>query len=76
MTARVGFVSDRPPVVSARELQVLELRADGLTAWEIGERLWISEETVKCYLKRINAKLEARNSTHAVAIGYQTGLLA
>ena len=76
MTARVGRTMERPPVVSSREQQVLELRAEGLTAREISERLWISEETVKCYLKRINTKLEARNSTHAVTIGFRTGLLA
>ena len=66
----------RPWAVTPRQRQVLELRAQGLTAKQIGQVLWVSEETVKSALKEINRTLAARNSTHAVAIGYQTGMLS
>ena len=65
----------RPWAVTERQRQVLALRAQGLTIDEIAEELWVSRWTVMCHLKEINRTLAAKNSTHAVAIGYQTGML-
>lgn len=48
-------------LLTARELQIAELVAQGLTNLEIGQRLWISEHTVKKSLKRIFRKLEVHN---------------
>lgn len=62
-------------VLSLRELEVLTAMADGLTNEEIGVRLTIAAETVKSHAKKIIAKLEARNRTHAVSLGFQQGLL-
>jgi DNA-binding NarL/FixJ family response regulator len=59
--------------VMAREIQVLEGVAAGRHNREIGECLFISEETVKVHLKRIMAKLGARDRTHAVAIANRRG---
>ena len=61
--------------VSAREIQVLECVAAGRHNREIGELLFISKETVKVHLKRIMAKLGARDRTHAVAIANRRGVL-
>ena len=57
--------------LTAREIQVLECVAAGRHNREIGESLYISEETVKVHLKRIMAKLGARDRTHAVTIANQ-----
>jgi DNA-binding NarL/FixJ family response regulator len=61
--------------VSAREIQVLECVAAGRHNREIGERLFISEETVKVHLKRIMSKLGARDRTHAVTIANRRGVV-
>jgi DNA-binding NarL/FixJ family response regulator len=60
--------------LSARELQVLRLVARGDRNKEIGQKLDISEETVKMHLKNAAAKLNARDRTHAVSIGIQRGI--
>ncbi len=60
---------------TARESQVLQLVADGLVNREIGERLFLSEETVKSHVRHLLAKLQARSRAHAVAIGYRRGLI-
>ena len=57
------------------EIQVLECVAAGRHNREIGERLFISEETVKVHLKRIMSKLGARDRTHAVTIANRRGVV-
>jgi len=61
--------------VTDREIQVLECVAAGRHNREIGERLFISEETVKVHLKRIMSKLGARGRTHAVTIANRRGVV-
>lgn len=58
-----------------REVQILHLMAQGLRNREIGKRLFLSEETVKWYLKRLYCKLCVRTRTEAVARGRKLGLL-
>ncbi len=67
----------RPAVVplTAREADVLNAVADGLTNAEIGRRLVIAEATVKTHLLRLFAKLDAKDRTHAVVIALERGLL-
>jgi DNA-binding CsgD family transcriptional regulator len=62
--------------LSERELQVLELTAEGLTNAEIGEVLFLSEETIKSHLGNLLAKLQARSKAHAVALGFRLRLIA
>lgn len=62
--------------LSPRELQVLRLLADGLANREIGQRLAITEGTVKTHTKHILRKLGAEDRTHAVVIGMTRGVLA
>jgi DNA-binding CsgD family transcriptional regulator len=61
--------------LAERELQVLRLAANGHPNTEIGARLYITEDTVKTHLRRINAALRARNRAHAVALALTIGLL-
>ncbi|EWY41472.1 hypothetical protein N825_27185 [Skermanella stibiiresistens SB22] len=58
-----------------REVQILRLVSEGLRNREIGERLRISEDTVKWYLKRLFAKLYVTTRTSAVARGRELGFL-
>ncbi|MGL4178251.1 MAG: response regulator transcription factor [Dermatophilaceae bacterium] len=76
--ARVGsaqprVVTSNMPVadrsgLSARELDVLRLVADGLTNAEIADRLSISLETVKSHVRRALEKTGARNRTHLAVL--------
>ena len=61
---------------TAREIEVLQLVADGLVNREIGERLFLSEETVKSHVRHLLAKLQSRSRAHAVAVGFRRGLIA
>lgn len=61
--------------LSARELEVLELIAQGLTNREAAARLFISEATVKTHLLHIYAKLDVNDRAAAVATAYERGLL-
>lgn len=61
-----------PPVdpwgLSARQIEVLELVADGLTNQEIAERLFLTPKTVKNHINQIFSKLGARNRGQAIAL--------
>ena len=63
------------PALSERELQVLQLVADGLSNPEIALRLHIGEATVKTHLGKVFAKLEVNSRVRAVTRGLDLGLL-
>ncbi|MBL0937800.1 MAG: response regulator transcription factor [Gemmatimonadaceae bacterium] len=73
------FVRDQQQVdalgVTPRELEILGLLADGLSNREIGERLFVSENTVKTHTSRLFEKLDVRRRTQAVQRGQQLGLI-
>jgi DNA-binding NarL/FixJ family response regulator len=58
-----------------REVEVLQLISDGLVNREIGQRLFLSEETVKSHVRHLLAKLQARSRAHAVAVGFRRGII-
>ena len=60
---------------TAREIEVLQLISDGLVNREIGQRLYLSEETVKSHVRHLLAKLQARSRAHAVAVGFRRSLI-
>lgn len=61
--------------VTPRELEVLGLIAQGLSNREIGERIFVSENTVKTHSSRLFDKLDARNRVQAVKRGKELGLI-
>ncbi|WP_405710385.1 MULTISPECIES: response regulator [unclassified Streptomyces] len=61
--------------LTARETDVLDAVADGLTNAEIGRRLVIAEATVKTHLLRLFAKLDVSDRTRAVVVAMERGLL-
>ena len=61
--------------ITRRELEILELIAQGLTNREIAEKLFVSENTVKTHSSRVFDKLGARRRTQAVQLGKEFGLL-
>ena len=63
------------PELSERELQVLQYMANGRSNKEIGQVLYISENTVKAHVKSILAKLDAMGRTEAIAIALKRGLI-
>jgi LuxR family maltose regulon positive regulatory protein len=61
--------------LSERELEVLQLIAEGLTNREIGERLFLSLNTIKAHTRNIYGKLDAHNRTQAVSKASAMGIL-
>ena len=61
--------------LTAREIDVLRLVAEGNANKQIAGLLEISEETVKGHVKNILAKLRANDRTHAVTIGLKRGFI-
>lgn len=63
------------PSLSPRESEVLHLLAEGLSAGQIGRRLFISESTIKTHIGKIYDKLGATNRAQAVMIAVRSGLV-
>ena len=61
--------------ITRRELEILELIAQGLSNREIAGKLYVSENTVKTHSSRVFDKLGARRRTQAVQLGKEFGLL-
>jgi LuxR family maltose regulon positive regulatory protein len=61
--------------LTPRELEVLQLIAQGLSNREIGERLFIALSTVKGHNQNIYGKLQVNRRTEAVARAREVGLL-
>jgi DNA-binding NarL/FixJ family response regulator len=62
--------------LTRREIEVLQLLAEGLSNKSIGERLGISDQTVKFHVASISSKLGASNRTDAVRLGLRRGLIS
>jgi DNA-binding CsgD family transcriptional regulator len=61
--------------ITKRELEILELIAQGMSNREIAEKLFVSENTVKTHSSRLFDKLSAKRRTQAVQIAKEMGLL-
>ncbi len=73
------FVRDQKKVeslgITPRELEILELIAQGLSNKEIAARVFVSENTVKTHSSRVFEKLGARRRTQAVHLGKEFRLI-
>jgi DNA-binding NarL/FixJ family response regulator len=67
--------STAAPKLSAREVEVLALLADGLGTSEIATRLFMSESTAKTHMTHIYQKLGAANRAQALVAAMRSGLL-
>jgi NarL family two-component system response regulator LiaR len=61
--------------ITRRELEILELIAQGMSNREIAGKLFVSENTVKTHSSRVFDKLGAKRRTQAVQFGKEFGLL-
>jgi len=61
--------------ITRRELEVLELIAEGMSNREIAGKLFVSENTIKTHSSRVFDKLGAKRRTQAVQLGKEFGLL-
>ena len=66
----------RPADLTARELEILQLVAEGLSNSEMARRLWVTEQTVKFHLSNIYRKLDVSNRTQASRWAQVNGLLS
>jgi DNA-binding CsgD family transcriptional regulator len=62
--------------MTPRELEVLQLIAEGLSNKEMAERLFVSENTIKTHTSRVFDKLGASRRTQAVQLAKSQGLIA
>jgi two-component system, NarL family, response regulator len=62
-------------VLTAREIEVLSLIAQGQANKLVADKLSITEETVKGHVKNVLSKLGAKDRTHAVMIGLKRGII-
>ena len=61
--------------ITKRELEILQLIAQGLSNREIAEKLFVSENTIKTHSSHLLDKLSAKRRTQAVQLGKQMGLI-
>jgi NarL family two-component system response regulator LiaR len=77
--APVDFVRDQSKLeslgITPRELEILQLIAEGLSNKEIAARAYVSENTVKTHSSRVFDKLGARRRTQAVQLGKELRLI-
>jgi ATP/maltotriose-dependent transcriptional regulator MalT len=79
-TVRTDFSIDQNEVrrlnLSKRELEVLQLMADGLSNQEIAGRLFVSLNTVKTHSAQIFEKMEVKRRTQAVDMAKRLNIIA
>lgn len=63
------------PVLTSRELEILEFIAQGLSTKEVALHIDIAPRTVDRHIENIRLKLRAKNRTHMIACAVVAGLL-
>lgn len=61
--------------LTPREVQIVQMVAEGLSNPEIGRELYLTADTVKSHVKRAARKLSGRNRAHVVWLAVQRGYL-
>lgn len=72
---RSRSATDSAPDLTGRELEILQLLADGHTTRDIAGDLFISRKTVGTHIEHILRKLRVHSRTEAVALAYRDGLV-
>ena len=62
--------------LTPREIEILQLLAEGLSYAQISETLTITNNTLKTHIKRIYSKLNVHNRVQAISAGRDAGILA
>lgn len=60
--------------LSDRQIEVLELLVQGLTYREIGQKLFVSERTIKYHMEKIKEALNLKTQEQVIALAWQKGL--
>jgi DNA-binding NarL/FixJ family response regulator len=76
LSAQMPALSTPVVPLSPREMEVLRVMATATTYREIGQQLFIGEETVRTHVKSILAKLHQPNRTRAVVAAVKLGLIS
>lgn len=71
----LGLKLTRTRGITPRELEILEAMAAGFSNREIGERLFVSENTVKTHAGRLFGKLSAQRRTQVVQRAKDAGII-
>jgi LuxR family maltose regulon positive regulatory protein len=61
--------------LTAKEIRILTLLAEGYSNSALAEKLFVSDSTVRTHLRNINGKLGAQNRTQAVAVARRLGVI-
>jgi DNA-binding NarL/FixJ family response regulator len=75
-SATAAAPSAEPTTLTPREIEVLEMMAEGMSNRAIGVRLKISRHTVKFHVASLLTKLGVRSRTEAVTAGVRQGLIS
>jgi two-component system, NarL family, nitrate/nitrite response regulator NarL len=67
--------SENNPILTKRETDILKLVAEGLTNPQIGEKLFISPDTVDSHRKNLHTKLGVNNTALLVRYAIENGLV-
>lgn len=79
LTARADFILNENEIkrlnLSKREMEVLQLMAEGLSNQEIASRLFLSLNTIKTHSAQIFEKMEVKRRTQAVDMGKKLSII-
>lgn len=62
-------------ILSKRELEILQLAANGLSSKQIANQLNLSSHTIDTHNRNVVSKLQATSMKHAIAIGFRRGII-
>ena len=61
--------------LTKRQVQILQLLADGITTEEIPLKLGLSWYTIRAHIRYARSRLKARSIAHAIAIAFRKGII-
>jgi DNA-binding CsgD family transcriptional regulator len=68
-------VSTRPFGLTDRQVEILELLAEGLSSAQVCKRLFIADDTLKSHLYKAAKRMGCGDRAHMIAKAYQSGVL-